>query len=567
MDNKQLRSRDDKHEFNRRSHDRQAATHCSGLGDNAPLVLIGAGTPIPKPGGADQTYPFLAHPEYYWLTGSQRSGGVMAYDPRDGWTHFVRPVDATERLWEGEPDVVEGVDVAQFENWLKARSGRPIAVLGSPIPNVVGDETLAATDARAARCGAARKRRRRNRVRESCDSCDGRGLCASPRGDSPWRHRTGDPDRDRGRDLSPRRGWPRLRSIVGAGSRAAILHSTPGPTIVGRDDVVLIDAGGEVAGYTADVTRTFPAGDRFTPEQQAIYDLVLAAELAAIAKCRDGVEWHDVHRTAASVLAAGLVELGILKIAVDEALDTEAIALFFPHGIGHMVGLGVRDVGGRVPGREEGRKCCGAKVRVDLPIRANFLMTVEPGLYFVPAPARRPRAPRKVQGRRRVGRARSLAQSRRRAHRGRCPHHGRRTTGADRPNPKIAEFRDQHASEVEMIDQLKPGDVINVPLRRDDTIENRSAELLPRLIVWFYEGTNLAAPPVKGIAAVEEALRIVRERYPSAHFAGSLDADRVAPVDNVMERDLITIVFPFYASEMPAEHSVGVIEWFAQLRH
>ena len=82
-------------------------------------------------------------------------------------------------------------------------------------------------------------------------------------------------------------------------ARAAILHSTPGPTIVGPDDVVLIDAGGEVAGYTADVTRTFPAGERFTPEQQAIYDLVLAAELAAIAKCRDGVEWHDVHRTAA----------------------------------------------------------------------------------------------------------------------------------------------------------------------------------------------------------------------------------------------------------------------------
>ena len=70
---------------------------------------------------------------------------------------------------------------------------------------------------------------------------------------------------------------------------------------------------------------------------------------------------------------------------IRRALETEAIALFFPHGIGHMVGLGVRDVGGRAPGRAEGRICCGAKVRVDLPIHANFLMTVEPGLYFVPA--------------------------------------------------------------------------------------------------------------------------------------------------------------------------------------
>jgi Xaa-Pro aminopeptidase len=148
---------------------------------------------------------------------------------------------------------------------------------------------------------------------------------------------------------------------------------------------VLVDAGGAILGYTADVTRTIPAGGQFTAEQRAIYDVVLAAELAAIECCRDGVEWHDVHRVAAAELAAGLLHLGILSAAVDEALETEAIALFFPHGVGHMVGLGVRDVGGRQPDREEGRKCCGAKVRVDLPVRKGFLMTVEPGIYFVPA--------------------------------------------------------------------------------------------------------------------------------------------------------------------------------------
>jgi Xaa-Pro aminopeptidase len=116
-----------------------------------------------------------------------------------------------------------------------------------------------------------------------------------------------------------------------------------------------------------------------------VYDVVLAAELAAIDQCRVGVEWHDVHRTAAAELAAGLHHLGILTVTPDEALANEAIALFFPHGIGHMVGLGVRDVGGRAPGREEGRMCCGAKVRVDLPLGEEFLMTVEPGIYFVPA--------------------------------------------------------------------------------------------------------------------------------------------------------------------------------------
>jgi Xaa-Pro aminopeptidase len=355
------------------------------LNSNESIVLIGAGTPIPKPGGADQTYPFLAHPDYYWLTGSQRWGGVMAYDPRDGWTHFFRPVDATERLWEGETDVVGGTDVAEFEDWLKARSGRPIALLGSPPPNIVGDNTF--SNAMRERLDAVR------RVKDGAElALVERAIRATAAGYRRAREviRPGVTERAIQIEIEAeicRCGADGLgySSIVGAGARAAILHSTPGPTVVRNDDVVLVDAGGEVAGYTADVTRTFPAGERFTAEQQAIYDLVLAAELAAIDKCRDGVEWHDVHTAAASVLAAGLVDLGILKTAVDDALDTEAIALFFPHGIGHMVGLGVRDVGGRAAGREEGRKCCGAKVRVDLPLGANFLMTVEPGLYFVSA--------------------------------------------------------------------------------------------------------------------------------------------------------------------------------------
>jgi Xaa-Pro aminopeptidase len=355
------------------------------LGQHAPLVLIGAGNPIPKPGGLDQTYPFLVHPEYYWLTGSRRSGGVLAFEPSAGWTHFVRPVDAAERLWEGEPDTVEGVDVAQFDDWLKAGGDRPIAVLGNPIPNVVGDDVLSA--AMRERLDTAR------RIKDAAElALVERAIRATAAGFARAREviRSGTTERAIQIEIEAeffRHGAEGLGygSIVGAGRRAAILHSTPGPTVVRPEDVVLVDAAGEVAGYTADVTRTFPAGDKFTPEQQAIYDLVLAAELAAIAKCRDGIEWHDVHRVAAAVLAAGLRDLGILKIAVDEALDTEAIALFFPHGIGHMVGLGVRDVGGRAPGREEGRLCCGVKVRVDLPIRANFLMTVEPGLYFVPA--------------------------------------------------------------------------------------------------------------------------------------------------------------------------------------
>jgi Xaa-Pro aminopeptidase len=361
--------------------DRAAAA----IGSDGPLVLIGAGKPIPKPGGLDQTYPFVAHPEYYWLSGSRRSGGVLAFEPGIRWTHFVRLVDTAERLWEGEPEGFEGVDIAGLEEWLLARSDRPIAVLGSSIPKVVGDEALTTI-----------VRERLDSVRRIKDAAEitlvERAVVATAAGFERARTviRPGVTERAIQIEIEAdffRHGADGVGygSIVGAGSRAAILHSSPGATVVGRDDVVLVDAGGEVAGYTADVTRTYAASGRFTPEQQAIHDIVLAAELAAIANCRDGVEWHDVHRAAAAELATGLRELGILKATVGAALDSEAIALFFPHGIGHMVGLGVRDVGGRTPDREEGRTCCGAKVRVDLPLRTGFLMTVEPGLYFVPA--------------------------------------------------------------------------------------------------------------------------------------------------------------------------------------
>jgi Xaa-Pro aminopeptidase len=364
---------------NRRQRAEQA------LGAGPPLLLIAAGAPLPKPGGVDQCYPFTPHPVYYWLTGCRRWGGILAFDAREGWTHFVRPVTAEEQLWEGGVHSPDGLDVEQFADWLQQRGDRAVALLGGPIPAVAGDEQL--TDQIRERLDAAR------RIKDASEiELVGRAVHATAAGFARAREviRPGTTERTIQIEIEAemfRHGADGLgyETIVGAGARAGVLHSTPGPVTVAPQDVVLVDAGGAVLGYTADVTRTFPAGDRFTAEAQAIYDVVLAAERAAIARCRHGVEWHDVHRAAAAELAAGLRHLGLVKASVDEALDGEAIALFFPHGVGHMVGLGVRDVGGRAAGREEVRICCGAKVRVDLPLRTGFLMTVEPGLYFVPA--------------------------------------------------------------------------------------------------------------------------------------------------------------------------------------
>ncbi len=355
------------------------------FGDADAVVLIASGEPIAKPGGLDQTYPFLPQPNYYWLTGSRRSGNVLAWEPASGWTHFVRPIDAAERLWEGTTESVEGTDRKEFAEWLKARSGRPMAVLGAALADVTADSQR--TDELRQRMEAARRPKDQFEL-----ELVARAVRATAAGYARAVEviRPGATEREIKIELEAemhRHGADALGydSIVGIGQRAAVLHSTPNDTAARAGDVVLIDAGGAVRGYTADVTRTYSASGKFTAEAQAIYDVVLAGQLAAIQKCRAGVEWHDVHRAAARELAAGLAHLGILRVSPDAACESEAIALFFPHGIGHMVGLGVRDVGGRAPGREEGRMCCGAKVRVDLPIRENFLMTVEPGLYFVPA--------------------------------------------------------------------------------------------------------------------------------------------------------------------------------------
>ena len=355
------------------------------LGNQSPTVLIGAGEPISIPGGLDQTYPFTAHPEYYWLTGSQRSGGVLAYSQQEGWTHFVRPVTPTERLWEGNLDAPQGEDVDGLSEWLERYGGGEIVVLGSLIQGVKSNDEL-----------AVEMRVRLNTVRRRKDFAEvellERAVKATAAGYARVREviRPGISERHIQIELEAemfRHGADSMGygTIVGVGSHAAVLHFEPGERIVKPDDLVLIDAGGAISGYTADVTRTYPAEDRFTPRQQAIYDLVLAAESEGISKCCVGTEWHNVHRAAATVLAQGLQDLGILKGEVDGLLDSGAIALFFPHGIGHMTGLGVRDVGGHAPGRDEVRPCCGVRVRINFPLEEGFLMTVEPGIYFVPA--------------------------------------------------------------------------------------------------------------------------------------------------------------------------------------
>ncbi len=175
---------------------------------------------------------------------------------------------------------------------------------------------------------------------------------------------------------------PAYPSIVAAGPNACVLHYPAGHAEVKDGDLVLIDAACEVDGYAADITRTFPANGRFTAEQRAVYDVVLAAQQAAMGEARPGRDFNAPHEAATRVLTQGLIDLGLLAGSLDGALESKSFRQFFMHKTGHWLGLDVHDVGDyREPAAaKEGEERAW---RVLVP---GMVTTVEPGLYIRPAP-------------------------------------------------------------------------------------------------------------------------------------------------------------------------------------
>jgi Xaa-Pro aminopeptidase len=157
-------------------------------------------------------------------------------------------------------------------------------------------------------------------------------------------------------------------------------------------DLLLADVGAETAaGWAADVTRTWPIADKFSPTQRDIYDIVLAAHDDCIAAIRPGVEYRDIHLLACQILTVGLVDLGILKGQSADLVNRDVHALFFPHGIGHLLGLDVHDMedlgdlAGYAPGRTRSPRFGLGYLRLDRPLQAGMVVTIEPGFYQVPA--------------------------------------------------------------------------------------------------------------------------------------------------------------------------------------
>ena len=160
--------------------------------------------------------------------------------------------------------------------------------------------------------------------------------------------------------------------IVGGGANGCVLHYRANNAVLKDGDLLLIDAGAEYQCYASDITRTFPVNGKFSVEQRALYDLVLAAQRAAIAQIRPGRPFGAYHDAAVRVITAGLIKLGLLKGSVDKNIRELTYRRFYMHKTGHWLGLDVHDVGDyRVDGE-------------DRELEPGMVVTVEPGIYIAP---------------------------------------------------------------------------------------------------------------------------------------------------------------------------------------
>lgn len=190
---------------------------------------------------------------------------------------------------------------------------------------------------------------------------------------------------------------PAYGSIVAAGANACVLHYRADAAPVRAGDLVLIDAGCELDGYASDITRTFPANGRFSGPQRDAYQLVLAAQQAAVAATRPGQRFTDPHQASVRVLAQGMLDLGLLDAAkvgtLDDVIEQRHYFRFYMHRTGHWLGLDVHDVGSYVEPSEIGQisertdPLSGETIK-DRPsriLRPGMVLTLEPGLYVRPA--------------------------------------------------------------------------------------------------------------------------------------------------------------------------------------
>lgn len=380
----------------------QLATH---LG--AQPALLPAGQPRPRNYLAN-TFPFRACSHFLYFFGLPLAQAWGVWDG-ERWVLYCRPPDRDEALWHGpqpalsDLEAVLGCPVRSVEQLEGALRARAIATLPAPdletcaaqgrllgrgirpghldpVDEPLADAVIALRlvhDAAAIaelRAGA-----------EATAAAHRAGMKATRPGVREQVVRAA-----MEAELASRGMGVAYGSIVT--THGEILHNEAHHNLLGSNDLLLADVGAETArGWAADVTRTWPVSGRYSETQAAFYDVVLRAQQAAIEAVRPGVRYREIHLLAARHLAEGLIALGVLRGDPDELVGDGVVALLFPHGIGHLLGLDVHDMedlgdrAGYAPGRSRSRQFGLRSLRLDRDLVPGMAVTIEPGLYLVPA--------------------------------------------------------------------------------------------------------------------------------------------------------------------------------------
>ncbi|KAK6294388.1 hypothetical protein J4Q44_G00352180 [Coregonus suidteri] len=175
--------------------------------------------------------------------------------------------------------------------------------------------------------------------------------------------------------------------ICGTGNNGSVLHyghaGAPNDKTIHDGDMCLFDMGGEYYCYSSDITCSFPANGKFTPDQKAIYEAVLKSSRAVMAAIKPEVKWTEMHRLADRVHLEELVKIGILRGSVEDMLKVHMGSVFMPHGLGHLLGIDVHDVGGYPEGIERVNEPGLKSLRMGRLVQERMVLTVEPGIYFI----------------------------------------------------------------------------------------------------------------------------------------------------------------------------------------
>jgi Xaa-Pro aminopeptidase len=375
-------------------------------------ILLGAGLAVRS---RDTHYRFRQDSDFHYLTGFDHphAAAVLRKDGGPPFTLFVEPRDPDAETWTGYRPGVEGA-----KSDYGADEAHPIASLHDRLPGLIErarrvhhvlgrDPRL---DARLAEIVENARIRSRTQAAPPEAILDPRAIVHEMRllkepDELDLMRRAAEISREahvRAAALARpgvceyeleaeidatfrRRGaWgPAYESIVGGGANATVLHYVANDQPLRDGTLVLVDAGCEYQGYASDVTRSYPVGGGFTGAGRAVYEVVLAAQEAALERCRPGASLEDVHDAALRRLVEGMIELGLLSGTVDESIASGSYRSYYMHRTSHWLGLDVHDVGAY------------ARDGKPRPLEPNMVFTVEPGLYV---PQRDEKAPAALRG-------------------------------------------------------------------------------------------------------------------------------------------------------------------------